>query len=87
MAIDTREKRQAVAGLTLYAMPSSPTVNAAPDLEWRQEVGWGYPGIAASTGSIIVGPVNPTGIRMWVNGVPNFTFTTRLKMWINGARQ
>lgn len=46
MAIDTRERRQAVVGISHYFIGPNVTPNAAPDLEWRQEVGWGYPGIA-----------------------------------------
>ena len=47
MAIDTREKRQSVVGIGFYFSGPSVTPNASPDAEWRQEVGWGYPGIAA----------------------------------------
>ena len=52
MAIDTREKRQAVAALSgkPYFGPGV-TSNASPDQEWRQEVGWGYPGILAASPS------------------------------------
>lgn len=45
MAIDTREKRQAIAAIPIG--PASVTPNATKDAEWRQEVGWSYPGIAA----------------------------------------
>lgn len=46
MAIDSREKRQAVASIHLTGWsPPSPTPNASKDKEWRQEAGWGYPGI------------------------------------------
>lgn len=43
MAIDSREKRQSLAN----RMPLPPTVtpNASKDKEWRQEAGWGYPGV------------------------------------------
>ncbi len=46
MAIDSREKRASVVGINYLSGPS-PTPNAAQDQEWRQEVGYGYPGIAA----------------------------------------
>lgn len=47
MAIDTREKRQAASVVSSYWMAPSPTPIAAKDQEWRQEAGWGYPGILA----------------------------------------
>ncbi len=46
MAIDDREKRQAVSSLK-RRRTATVTPNASKDQEWRQEVGWGYPGIAA----------------------------------------
>lgn len=48
MAIDTREKRQAVVGISYLSGPST-TSNASPDQEWRQEAGYGYPGILAGS--------------------------------------
>ena len=53
MAIDSREKRQAVAVIGLVWLGVNVTPNASPDAEWRQEVGWSYPGIAASGGGAI----------------------------------
>ena len=53
MAIDTREKRQSVVGINFFFGPS-PTPNASKDQEWRQEVGYGYPGIAASAPAVLV---------------------------------
>jgi hypothetical protein len=49
MALDTREKRQSVA-FPLAFFPCGTTPNASKDKEWRQEAGWGYPGIAAAGG-------------------------------------
>jgi hypothetical protein len=45
MAIDTRERRQSCCGIQVTLLPGM-TPNASPDVEWRQESGWGYPGIA-----------------------------------------
>jgi hypothetical protein len=44
MAIDTAEKRRSLSGIQWSMMPGV-TMNAAKDREWRQESGWGYPGI------------------------------------------
>lgn len=56
MAIDSREKRQSLSGIQHFMIPGV-TPNAAPDQEWRQESGWGYPGILAQS------PVAPTVTR------------------------
>lgn len=53
MAIDTREKRQAAALVGVALVPPTVTVNTSKDQEWRQEVGWGYPGV--ETGTVITG--------------------------------
>ena len=47
MAIDTREKRASIAGITRLAGPGV-TPNASKDQEWRQEVGYSYSGILAA---------------------------------------
>ena len=53
MAIDNREKRQSVIGINYLSV--SPTSNASPDKEWRQQAGFGYSGIAAaSPGAFVV---------------------------------
>mgnify|MGYP001559722934 CR=1 FL=1 len=52
MAIDTREKRQAAGSITMYWTSVSMTPNVAKDTEWRQESGWGYPGIVPAGGGI-----------------------------------
>ena len=41
------------------------TPTAAKDVQWRQEVGWGYPGIAPSGPVVIVG--GP--VWVWLHGV------------------
>lgn len=48
MAIDTREKRASIVGIDRLSGPSV-TPNAAKDQEWRQEAGYGYPGILAES--------------------------------------
>jgi hypothetical protein len=46
VAIDTAEKRRAVAGISVgWGI----TPNVAKDQQWRQEVGWSYPGILAAS--------------------------------------
>ncbi len=46
MAIDTVEKRTAVAALSLaHFFGPGVTPNSSKDVEWRQESGYGYPGI------------------------------------------
>jgi hypothetical protein len=54
MAIDTAEKRRAVAGIGIVIFGPGVTPNATPDQEWRQEVGWGYPGILAGEAELAV---------------------------------
>lgn len=46
MAIDTAEKRRAVANVSFYWAGPGVTPDATPGVEWRQEAGWGYSGIA-----------------------------------------
>lgn len=48
MAIDTAEKRRAVAHIARRWSGAGVTPNASKDVEWRQEAGRGYPGIAPS---------------------------------------
>ncbi len=61
MAIDDREKRQSVVGINYLSGPS-PTPNVSKDQEWRQEAGYGYPGIAAaSVGGRIMGAIAGQG--------------------------
>ena len=47
MAIDNEEKRRSTVAISLYDMGPSVTPNSSPDLEWRQQVGYGYSGVAA----------------------------------------
>ena len=60
MAIDTAEKRRAVAGISA-ALSVAVTPNVAKDVQWRQESGWGYPGIFPSLPSDV--PENPHRFR------------------------
>lgn len=73
MAIDTREKRQAVVGLGHYFSGPSVTPNASPDQEWRQEAGWGYPGILADSPPVVVVTDNVFGAGMKAGYAPEFT--------------
>lgn len=50
MAIDTAEKRRSVSGLLIVAPGVTP--NTSKDAEWRQEAGFGYPGISTSGNTI-----------------------------------
>lgn len=47
MAIDTAEKRKAVAGIGFAYYLTEVTPNASKDQEWRQEAANSYPGILA----------------------------------------
>ena len=47
--LDTAEKRKASSGISLYAAGPGVTPNATQDQEWRQEAGYGYPGILADS--------------------------------------
>lgn len=51
MAIDTREKRQAMLVMGNTTLPQPVTPNASADAEWRTEVAWLYPGIALAAPS------------------------------------
>jgi hypothetical protein len=48
MAIDTAEKRRAVAAFACVFLAPGVTPNGSPDAEWRQEALWSYPGISAA---------------------------------------
>lgn len=49
MAIDTAEKRRSVGGVPFFVFGPGVTPNIAKDAEWRQQSGWSYSGIPAST--------------------------------------
>lgn len=55
MAIDSREKRRSIAGIHLNVVPGV-TPTAGKDAEWRQESGFGYPGIPA--GGLAAGKIS-----------------------------
>lgn len=63
MAIDTAQKRRAVAGILTGVLPVAVTPNVAPDAAWRQEAGWGYSGIPADEDSDAVVIPNITFLR------------------------
>lgn len=48
MAIDSAEKRKSLVAVGFYPAGPGVTPNASPDQEWRQEAGYGYPGILAA---------------------------------------
>ncbi len=63
MAIDSAEKRKSIVGL-FFLFGASVTPNSSKDAEWRQEVGYSYPGIAAGAAAAIVGGISRiSGIR------------------------
>jgi|TARA_R110002126_G_scaffold41120_1_gene119992 hypothetical protein len=49
MAIDSAEKRRSAFGVFDGRGIPSVTPNSSKDAEWRQEVLWGYSGIAAAS--------------------------------------
>ena len=49
--LDSAEKRKSSSGIHLYAVGPGVTNNASQDQEWRQEAGYGYPGILATGGA------------------------------------
>ena len=58
MAIDTAMKRKSVAGLLGYFTGGPGVTNdATPGIEWRQQVGYGYSGIAAGAPVVSAGDV------------------------------
>ena len=65
MAIDSAEKRRSLVGILTGILPVGVTPNAAQDGQWRQEAGWGYPGITVGAGGVTVVPVR----RLTVLGV------------------
>jgi hypothetical protein len=87
MAIDSREKRQSIACLSgsPYFGPTV-TPNTEKDKEWRQEVGYGYPGIAAIGELAVLVRMTMTAkiTKIKMNGVKSYlTFegkTPKIKM-------
>lgn len=57
MAIDSAEKRKAVAGIPFWPLSPSVTPNSGKDAEWRQEAAHGYPWVAVAateyTGNVL----------------------------------
>lgn len=58
MAIDTAEKRKAISGIWFSSIPGV-APNAGKDVEWRQQSGRGYSGIAPG------GFVPPADLVLW----------------------
>jgi len=65
MAIDTAEKRRAVANIHHRTSPGV-TPNSGKDAEWRQQAGWGYSGIAAEVPADGGAPARSTPIFIGV---------------------
>lgn len=59
MAIDSREKRQSLIGIT-YFMGVSTSPESAKDQEWRQATGFGYSGILSEESILWTIQVNDT---------------------------
>lgn len=53
MAINTAEKRRAVAGIAAHPMGPAVTPTVGKDQEWRQQVAWGYSGILAGAPVVV----------------------------------
>jgi hypothetical protein len=45
MAIDTAEKRRSASGVAFLPLIPGVTPNAAPGVDWRQQVAWSYSGV------------------------------------------
>ena len=64
MAIDSAEKRRSLASISLIFMGPGVTPNASKDVEWRQEAGFGYPGITPTSD-----PIPETGGSQYPRGL------------------
>lgn len=78
MAINTREKRQAVAGIPAIPLGPNVTPNSSKDIEWRQEAAWGYPGIQADV------PPQPVHFTI-VSAMPGFGMKHRVTTYSDGG--
>lgn len=54
MAIDSAAKRRNVSGIAAIPLGPGVTPNASPGVAWRQQVGWGYAGIAPAVADPLV---------------------------------
>lgn len=52
--IDTAEKRRSASQIISGIFASGVTPNSSKDIEWRQQSGWGYSGIAAGSPQLVV---------------------------------
>ncbi len=66
MAIDTAPKRRSVAGIAAHPLGPAVTPDATPGVEWRQQVAWGYSGIAPDAGG---GAQSPLLLRLQLEGL------------------
>jgi hypothetical protein len=46
MAIDTAEKRRSVSGVGFLPLIPGVTPELSKDVDWRQQAGWSYSGVA-----------------------------------------
>lgn len=53
MAIDSASKRKSAAGVPFLPLGVGVTPDASKPVEWRQQAGWGYSGIAPATPEIV----------------------------------
>lgn len=74
MAIDTDEKRKAVAGIP-FGLGVTP--NASKDVEWRQQVGYSYSGIAPDTGWTLY-----KELKYATGGIPTANLTDFPKLFL-----
>ena len=63
MAVDTAEKRKAVAGIPYWPLSPGVTPNASPGAEWRYEVAWSYGGLESVVSAMGL-PVQKYGERL-----------------------
>ena len=75
MAIDTAERRRAVAALSgAHSFGPGVTPNAAQDTEWRQQAGWGYSGILPSGAVVSVVKRSARAPLRGIGGIVGITF-------------
>lgn len=61
MAIDTAAKRRSVSGILTGLAIVGVTMDATPDVAWRQSAGWGYQGIEVVSSTFaptLIGPAD-----------------------------
>ena len=89
MAIDTAERRKAVAHIGRFWSGAGVTNTATPDMEWRHEAARMYPGTLAGESAFapIAGCMNET-LRAYLNdqyGITNLDLTPLLDRYLDGV--